>query len=347
MTNHGYMLFTFRVHPHGDPNNPLSLGDLGGRSGSSAAATDSTDALVVLYGLLHGLKGRRIDERDRHLQVAEVCPEGRCVRFTIDLGMSGQSSVFLDPERRSTSPVFRRVNRHIETNPRRGLLVVPTNSAVGLLVLEARSRSTGKDQLTAVLKRGFRKHTGLIIDFDAVVHEAALTAFLAQAQINALTLKRHSLTHDIAEQLEVRQPDEHLGCLELRIGRGRIGAFRQHLIDKFRQDKEARSRLLSMGGLNFDELNVKMQVGDRNTTLSVSADRAPSFVYHLSSASSPTDQHFYDEVFKMVPEVAGAFAMIVGAAWKTGTWSEERLAVKLDTPLQEGPGEDGQGETQQ
>jgi hypothetical protein len=199
--------------------------------------------------------------------------------------------------------------------------------------------------VVAVLKRGFRRHTGLIIDFDAVVHEDALTAFLAQAQINALTLKRHSLPHDIAEQLEVRQPEEHLGCLELRIGRGRISAFRQHLVDKFRNDKAARSRLLSMGGLDFDELNVKMQVGDRNTTLSVSADKVPSFVYHLSSTSEPTNQHFYDEVFKMVPEVASAFGMIVGAAWKTGTWSEERLAVRLDTPLQEGPGEDGQGET--
>ena len=65
MTNYGYMLFTFRVHPHGDPNAPLLLGDLGGQARSSGDASDAADALVVLYGLLHGLKGRRIDERHR------------------------------------------------------------------------------------------------------------------------------------------------------------------------------------------------------------------------------------------------------------------------------------------
>jgi hypothetical protein len=59
---------------------------------------------------------------------------------------------------------------------------------------------------------------------------------------------------------------------------------------KFRRDKEARSRLFSMGGLDFDELNVEMQVGDRNTTLSVSADKVVSFVYHLSPRRRwPTD----------------------------------------------------------
>jgi hypothetical protein len=45
-----------------------------------------------------------------------------------------------------------------------------------------------------------------------------------------------------------------------------------------------------MGGLDFDELNVEMQFDDRNTTLSVSADKVPSFVYHLSSRRRwPTD----------------------------------------------------------
>lgn len=346
MTNYGYMLFTFRVHRHGDPDNPLPLGELSRATGAPSLPAGHTDALIILYGLLNGLSGRRIDERNRHLAIASVCPKGRCIRFTLDLGVSGQSSVFLDPAEESNAPVFTRADRHIETNPRRGLMVVPTNSTVGLLVLEARSRSTGRDQLAAALKRGIRKHTGLIIDFDAVVHEAALSAFLAQAHINAITLKRHSIPHDIAEQLEVRQPEEHLGRMELKISRGRIGAFRRQLADKFRQDSQARTRLLSMGGLDFNELNVQMQVGERNTTLSVAADKSPTFVYHLSSTEMPSELRFYEEVFKMVPEVAGAFGMIVGAGWDTGEWSEEHREVSLDMPVQEVAGEDGQAEAQ-
>lgn len=342
MTNFGYMFFTFRAHRHGQGGVPLVLGQLYEVPQGAVVSRSQTDAVVTLYGLLNGMVGHRIDERHKHLGIASVKPTGRTINFTLELGTSGQNSTFVDPKAGKT--VFKREGRHIETGQRRGLFVVPTTSTVGLLALESQSRSTGREQLTAALKRGFRTHTGLILDFDAVVHEEALSAFLAQAKVNAITLRRSGLPHDIAEQLEVRQPDEHLGRMELTISRGRIGEFKQQLADKFRRDKEARTQLLSAGNLDFDEVNVKLQLGERNTTLLVSADKMPTFVYHLSSRERPTDQRFYDEVIAMVPEVAQAFGAIVGGGWQTGEWSEEALTTEIQVPAQEVPDDGGQTE---
>lgn len=347
MTSYGYMFFTLSVHKHGEATNPLVLGDLLPDTPPSAKVQKSkTDAVVTFYGVLNGLRGKRIDEKNRHLTITSVAPAGRCIRFTTELGTSGQSSIFVDPDA-DDEPVFMRQGRHIETNQRRGLLVVPTNSTVGLLALESRSRSTGRDQFTAVLKRGVRAHTGMIVDFDAVVHEDALEAFLEQAHIKAITLRRQGLPTDLAEQLEVLQPDAPYGRLEMTISRGRKGEFKQLLANKFRRDADARNRLLRAGGLGFDEINVRMEVGDRSTTLSVSANQMPSFVYHLSSQDMPTDQHFYDEVMTMVPEVAKAFGAIVGGDWQSGEWSSEVLETVINIPVQEVSHDEGPTEETQ
>jgi len=57
---------------------------------------------------------------------------------------------------------------------------------------------------------------------------------------------------DIAEQLEVRQPEAHLGSMQLTISRSRIPAFTRRLASKFREDGNARNWLLTVGDLNFD-----------------------------------------------------------------------------------------------
>ncbi|ALG13557.1 hypothetical protein AOZ06_47845 [Kibdelosporangium phytohabitans] len=121
----------------------------------------------------------------------------------------------------------------------------------------------------------------------------------------------------------------------MTIGRGRIRELSQQLANKFRRDDRARRRLLSVHGLDFSELNVKMQVGERNTTLCVSSDRMPAFVYQLSSIGVPTEERFYAEVLRMVPEVGRAFGANVGADWHAGSWSKESLATVVAVPTQE------------
>ena len=332
MANFGYMFFTFSVRKHGQ-RTPLPLGGLVDAPGQLDPS--KIDAVVTLYGILNFLKGRRVTEKHRHFTLRAVEPTGRCLRFSYDLGTSGQQSDFRDPAAATDSPVFVRTDRHIESNLRRGLLVAPTNSMVGLLALESQSRSTGREQLTALLKRGVRDHTGLIVDFDAVVHQDALNAFLAQAQLDSVSLKRRGLTHDIAELLEVGAPEQHLGNLELKITRGRMSALKQKLIEKFREDDTARNRILSIGGLNFNDINMQMKVGERSTTLTIAADKMPSFIYHLSSTQRPSDEHFYGEVTAMVTEVARAFGASVGASWQAGAWSADALQTEVKVSLQE------------
>jgi hypothetical protein len=337
MTTYGYKFFTFSMHRHGsDKALALVLGNLSeSLSGELAASPPhKNDALVAMYGILHGLQGQRVDERHSHLSVDSVAPLGRCIRFTVELGTSGQTSTFRDPDAGDRS-VFNRADRHIETNKRRGLLVVPTNSTVGLLALEARSRTTGMTLLSTSFKRGIRHHTTLITDFDAIVHQEALDKFLEEAKVNAVTLSRRGLPADIADQLEVRQPEAHLGTMQLTISRGKIPAFKQQLTSKFRQDDQARDRLLSVGGFDFDELNVKLKVGERQTTLSISADQAPAFVYEIATRQPPTDEEFYQEVLAMVPEVGPAFGVYVGANWHDGVWSQPARETKLVLPAPE------------
>ncbi|MEV6871743.1 hypothetical protein [Amycolatopsis sp. NPDC051128] len=336
MTSYGYKFYTFSVHNRGDNTTRLKLGTLRGESaGTSGTPASRCDALVTLYGLLNGICGRRLAEKTKHLTVRSVSPAGRSVRFTADLGTSGQSSTFIDPATGDDAQVFRRAERHIESNQRRGLIVAPTQSAVGMLALESHSGSTGSSQIMPMLKRGFTAHTGLVIDFDAVVHEDALDKFLEEAHIGAITVRRQGLPTDLADLLEVRDKEAPLGRLEMKISKGRIPAFTRGLTDKLRRNAQAREQLLSVGGLAFDEVNVKMEVGDRATTLSVSAERMPSFVYQIWTSAVPTDDRFYDEVSQMVPDVARAFGAIVGAAWQTGAWSDASRTTVVELPQQE------------
>jgi hypothetical protein len=336
VTNNGYKCFTFSMH-RVRSDERLVLGDLAG-AGAGGGAGDlppyKCDALVTAYGLLNGMQGRRVTERNRHLEVGTVQPAGRSVRFTFELGTSGQRSSFVDPDA-GDRRVFSRTERHIEADTRRGLVVIPTHGQVGLLVLEARGRSTGMGLLSGAVKRGVRHHTGLVTDFAAVVHEAALDQFLEQANINAVTLRRHGLSSDIAEQLEVAPPEAPLGHMELTLSPGRMPSLRRGLISKFRRDPDARQRLLSVGNLDFNELNVKLKVGERKTTLSVSADQAPAFVYHIGTGLPPTDETFYSEVQAVLPEVGRAFGIDVGVSWQHEQWSPEALGTKLSLPAPE------------
>ncbi|WP_328442875.1 hypothetical protein [Amycolatopsis sp. NBC_00438] len=342
MTSYGYKFYTFSVHHRRDTATRLKLGTLRGESGGADGIPASRcDALITLYGLLNGIRGRRLDEKTKHLTVQSVSPAGRSIRFTADLGTSGQSSTFIDPATGTDAQVFKRVERHIESNQRRGLVVAPTQSSVGMVALESHSGSTGSSQIIPMLKRGFTAHTGLVVDFDAVVHEDALNAFLEEAHIGAITVRRQGLPNDLADLLEVRDKEAPLGRLEMKISKGRIPAFTRGLTDKLRRNAQAREQLLSVGGLAFDEVNVKMEVGDRATTLSISAERMPSFVYRIRTNALPTDARFYEEVTQMVPEVARAFGAIVGAAWQTGAWTDASRATVVELPQQEVSREEG------
>jgi len=337
MTTYGYMLYTFRVHRHGEKKNPLPLGNFSGRSNG--------DALVVLYGVLRGMESQPIHERSKHLRVLSVEGTGRCIRFDTEIGTSGQTSTFRDPAISHDEPVFERETRHIEAGRRRGLLVAPTNSAVGILAIEAWNRSTGRELLTKIIKQAFRAYTdGLIIDFDAIVDDAALRQYLAQAEINAITLRRTGMSRDVAEALELQQPDADAGRLELTIKPGGIRSWQRQLAERFRGDDEARRRLLQVHGIDFSELNVRMSVGKRQTTLSITADRVPSFVYHLSSSNPLPDNKYYAEVLEMIPDVAPAVGMIVSGAWQAGDWSQEatNTLIEVEVPDNESAREEAE-----
>ena len=313
MATHGYMMFTFRIHRVRDRATPLPLGEI------QESGAPPKDALPIIYGIMRGLEGMRIDESNRHLTVSSVCGVGRCVTFAAQVGTSGQRSTIYDPSAASREPIFRRKPPHIENTHHRGLIVAPSRSATGLLILQAYRRRTGQSHLTPVLKRVFRRQTGLIIDFNSLVHEDALNDFLQRAEINEITLARAGLPTDIADIVEVEHGDVDLGRLKMTISRGRVKAFKRSIARKLQSDVQAREALLHVRGLDFNELSVKMNVGERATTLSVTAERVPSFVYQLSR--EPDDDLFYKEVGEMVEEVAPVLAMPLSAGWRTEQWS--------------------------
>ncbi|GAA4737501.1 hypothetical protein [Actinomycetospora chibensis] len=244
----------------------------------------------------------------------------------MELGSSGQQSRFHDPDAADDDvPVFERDGRHIEVDdPRRELLFMPERAATGLLVLEAKGRSTGKDQLTAVLKPTLRAHnetSGLIMDFNPLVDEKALEKYLAEAQVKDITLRRNSISQDIANAVyEDASQSELVGRMELRIDPGAMGPVRKALAYSLRRDDGRRRKLLAVHGMEFEELNVSMDVGDRQVQLNVTGDRVPTFVYHISG-NRPDDQQFYREVTAMVPDTAKALGITVGPEWQDGEWS--------------------------
>lgn len=323
MTKYGYVAYTFKVHKHGDQE-PLPLGNL----------EEDKDAITILYGTLKGLNARGIKAGNRYLRAESTAGSGRIVKFRVAVGQSGITSDFLDPDV-DDGVVFQRTNRHIESNSLRGLLIVPTWSHTGLLVLEVHGRAGAKTILCPALKRAFRHHTGLILDFSAVVDEAVLQQYLLNAEIKGITLRRSGLPSDIADVVEMGNSEENLGNLELRISPGRIKAFRQNIASKLRRDDTARRALLEVGGLEFSELSITMEVGQRRRTLTIDADRVPSFVYNLPGSAPLPDDSFFKEVITHVDEIAAAVGVNVGASWQTGQWSAEALSTTIELPAEE------------
>lgn len=326
-TKYGYMIYTFKVHRHGSVESPEELGHFDGEH----------DALVSLYGALRGLATRRVsDSKNRHIRAKGVKGIGRTVRFAVDVGQSGQSSEFYDPDD-DEKPVFERQDQHIETNARRGLVVAPSRATTGLLIMEAHGRSTAKSLLAPQLARIFRYHSeGYILSIASVVDEAALKKFIAEARAHEITLRRTGLPSDIADAVELSRDEASVGKMELRIVPGKIRWFQQTLISKLRGDNSTRRKLLQLHGLEFDELSVGMTVGDRRTTLTVTADHVPTFIYDIRTRGVPDDERFYNEVLATVREIGPAVGVSVTPGWDDSAWSDEAQDAILTLPP-EGP----------
>ncbi|MDG4823274.1 hypothetical protein O7635_15565 [Asanoa sp. WMMD1127] len=300
MLRHGYSLYAFRVHSHG--GSPAPLGKFDGEQ----------DALPLLYGILRGLSTHPVTDKQRHLRLKQVTPAGRSVRFSIYVGASGQTSEFYHQDDEETV-LFVRDDHHIEHTTLRCLVLAPTQSTTGLLVLEVQGRAGAKSLLAPALSRRFKEFSGnYILDVAAVVDEAGLARLLEEANAHQITLRRHGLPADIADAVDLSDEDAETGRLELKITPGKVKQFQRRLIAKLRgDDSSARMRLLHLSGIEFDELNVAMTVGQRSTTLSITSDRVPSFVYDLPGHLRPDDETFYKEVHANVEEVSRAVGMTV------------------------------------
>lgn len=333
MPRYGYTLYTFKFHRHGKKDEPLTLGALHHPVGSAEAEALGwkNDALQVIAGVLRGADQRVEDNKQRHLLIKTVNGIGRTIRFTAVLGTSGLNSDFIDPDIDDEKPVFTREDRHIENEPRRAMLVVPTNSKTGLLALESRGRSTGREQIQSMIKRSVKHHTQLVVDFEAIVSEEALRRYLEQADVHDITLRRTGLPSDVADAVELGPQETDVGRLKLTISPGSLKTFVRTLPDKFRKDAAARGRLLRLGNLDFQELSVQFNDGERQTTMDISAERVPSFTYHLSR-DVPTEDEFYRAVIETVGAIAQPTGVVVGAGWHAGQWKAGADTLRLPLP---------------
>jgi hypothetical protein len=332
MPKNGYSAYTFQIHHYGQ-HDSIALGDLG----------TAGDALNTLYGALRGMEDKGVIAGSKYIRTESATGTSRTVRFKVSVGQSGVTSDFIDPDD-DNKLVFKRTDKHIEANTQRGLLVVPTRSLSGLLILETRGRSSAKTILCPALKRTFRHHTSLILDFSAIVDEAALQQYLNQAAIKGITLRRSGLPSDIADVVNLAQDNVNVGQLEMRITPGGIRAFTRSIVDKLRDDRQARRSLLQVGGLEFSDLSFTMELGERQRTLTIDADRVPSFVYNLPGGAPLSDDTFFKEIIGNVEEIAQAVGVTVGRSWQDGPWSREAAETIIELPAEDADDEQSGGD---
>lgn len=326
MPSYGFLMSQIQIHRRAAKSEPLRLGT---QLPPDDPADSGTDTLQILYGIMRGLQGEQLDERGanatRHFTVATVEGVGRCIRFTANLGKSGQDSTIKDPEA-DTDP-FVRNRRHIETlnDPRRGLILIPDRSTAGLLIVEAHGRSSWRDILRDELKRTFRQHTDqLVLDVNSVVDAVALARYLEEAKVNRLILRRYKLPKDFGNGLELGEEDETFS-MKTEIA----GPFRRRVLRRLQENSEDRRRLLVMNDMNYDELNVQVQVGERQATISVVGDRAPSII-NVIGGTRPNDATFYRAVTDSIAEMAPGVGVNLGDGWATTPWSEEGKAFIIE-----------------
>ncbi|MGH3628086.1 MAG: hypothetical protein ACRDRL_11695 [Sciscionella sp.] len=256
---------------------------------------------------------------------------GRSVRFEVEVGHSGRTSRIFEPDDQD-KPVFERVERHIDSEARRGLLVVPAASTAGLLLFEVQGRSGAKSLLAPTLKRVFRTATDHILDLAAVADQGALERYLAEANIRNILLRRTGWPSDVADAAEFAPEDVEEGKLEMRLTPGKIKQYQRRLVERLRGDSDVRGRLLHLYNIHFDEISVSMDGAERRTTLTVTGDNIPTFIYDLSGRGRPSDESFYAELATGVEEIARAVGVHVSGDWQAGEWTPEMLETLLTVP---------------
>ncbi|WP_125614993.1 hypothetical protein [Actinomadura sp. WAC 06369] len=318
---YGYMVYTFAIHKFGSPTELLQLGNLG----------EQRDAVAVLFGALKGIEAHPRTEKRKHVRISAIEGLGRTVKFRMEPGRSGIDSKIY--EAGSTEPVFTRTTDHIESNEFRGLIVAPRNSDRGLLVVEVQGHHSSKTLLTTAIKQVVKENLRLIVDFDAVVDERALQEYLEKAAVKAITLRRSGLPIDIAEAVAFPDASRSAGRLEMKITPDKsISGIVTNLVSRFKDDDAARNRLLTIGGHDFSELSIGFDSGHRQTTLTITSDKVPSFIYDLPGVARPDDETFYREVRESVVALARVLGIPVGASWDAGTWTPDALSTILPAP---------------
>jgi len=340
MPSYGFMMSQIRVHRIRQADAPLRLGSLLPPDDQGTG----TAALKLMYGIMRGLSGLRVADSKgtKHFKVTSVEGIGQCVHFQFELGRSGQDSTITDPEAESGAEPFLRSQRHIETlaQPRRGLFILPANSTAGLLAIEAHGRSTGRDLLKTELKRAVRAVTeeNLILDVDPVADVVALAEYLEQANINTINLRRYKLPKDVADQLEIDHEGDDAGSMQMMIE----GRFKRGLLEKLRNNPDARKRLLVMQGIDFDELNVQLEANGRRLTMAVIGEHAPTII-NVIGPTRPTDERFHEAVRATATEIALGLNVRLGDDnWATEPWSDEGRAFIIERSATEGASDDGE-----
>lgn len=336
--SYGYLIWKVFLHKHGRIDEPLRLGTLQPLDSTEETPADGPVALRTFYGVLRGLVGSEIKDAsgEKRITVKSVNGDGQCVRFSMDLGRSGEESDIFDPGQ--DQPVFQRKRHHIDTTKRRGMLVLPDRSPAGLLILEAHGRGTGKDLLAAELKRIVKAHTDrLITEFPDLADPGALAEYLKQADIKRVTLKRTGVPEDIANGIGMLFDEAEVGRLELQIKQSRRFPWRRDVLTKLLEaEGDQRRQMLTVNGLEYQELNVQVAVGRRRTTVSVTGQQAPSFIYLMDPADErPSDDVFYAQVNETVADVAEGAGVRLGSTWASQPWSEASRGFIIERPAQE------------
>ena len=331
MTSYGYIVSTFRVRRRYKKGEPLELGAFDGYS----------DALHQIYGLLMGLTDTGFTETKsaRHLKITSTNPIGRMIKFTAHVGNSGQTSQIFESDR-DPSPIFDRRNHHIESSPRRGLILGAAQANGGLILLEVQGRSGMKTLLESALTKGFQHyHPEFILDVARISDEAALKKYLDAAALQHVILRRSSIPRDVADVYEFSPQVADSGKLELKITpTGTIRGIIDDLVRKFNTPQ--RNQMLEIGNIHFDDIKIAMQSGNRKVTMNITSESIPTFVYDLEHDSDPpTNEEFYTQTLDAIQEVSRALGLRLAPGWSEGDWSDDVLKLVLEQPTENGHGQ--------
>lgn len=224
----------------------------------------------------------------------------------IESGDYGTESILVN--RTTKKQVYTKKKDDIDIKPFYYLLWIPKVGNVGFLMLQRTGIYGVNSIFTSVFKDYIiSKHQSLMVDFAPFVSKQLAQTYLSNGTLKQITLRRFNLPADVVDHLGLKEYNEDILSVEIKITSKKQGFPFNDRVSKFIDNKNGKFfdipnlKKLGMDGEHEEKIKVKLGSSSRTIDLSDTLEIRPYFDIDEQVDKNAKTGH---PIFKSIDEIA-------------------------------------------